>query len=972
MQLLKLETEEIKINPATTDPSEVQVQVGGNHGGDIIFVDRERIDNSVSFQVDPLVTTTTLNGKSNKATDHFPQAGVTGDYPSMARNERILTYPMLDPTQSRHMLQILQGPSTSPLVSPSIARATVNLAPLSSASSNLLARRRDAPVAATTKESLGSGNPPVVLTEPVRSRVLPRPETPLSIAEIAPRLGANAAYESDSYPSMIPVRASLALTSTGDLSTASPAQLPMHTYYPQPSSWYLSIPLRLAQLLKPNFFPQPVHWSDYAYRRKRTSLLSCVLSAEGEEDDQGQVLLSSSDEVKDDDDSELAVDLETDAIDGQSLTLPPVLSCLQADDVAFRQTVEELDSNGNALLNVIDSVDGPGSVVSFRDIAQDSVEDNSSNCTPASHSAPEDWPPAEMRNLTVNFLFNIQPASPLTDAFPPLSPQADGFPTAVDDGLEPETATPLDQNLQDLLDFLNTPAQPLSLPLVAQEVENGMTPIEVTMPAHEFECHQSDLTEVEGEEEEEDERGSHSVRPWMKNKIIRADIDLLKFTADYSVAAKVRDEFVETSRRLQGQKLRHLIYKHQVIDRNVRKKEKQDKKGKEEKLKKEEEGRCPGGDCSDLLEDLTVSSLTQSWFDDDSDTVTPGSGIEGSGSSTPVVAAREEMGMDKKEEKDELTAKLDVVFLQLGGFLAPPRLARIERFLQSDVAHEDLCERVPEEARKNSLIVESLGFVVDDKAGDSHESLVLGCDRAYDSDDVEELDAFVDAMEDWSQHPNVTHRLFSSHPHLRDLHSPEISQTINLPGRPSFVLDEQGQTHILAPDAPLPDLSTWTFQPGPHNAPESCFGQSEMSPGKLDGLERHQTETCRTPLLQKWQQFILVSKMMTGREKVWDNVRRRGRRGLYRLSSQMINWMMDVLLRQLQLVQAFVGEDSFDVDADRLVEKEEEVVREVVQGSGYWWPALPTNGGSREGEVESEGKDEEDDEADEAELYRWL
>lgn len=82
--------------------------------------------------------------------------------------------------------------------------------------------------------------------------------------------------------------------------------------------------------------------------------------------------------------------------------------------------------------------------------------------------------------------------------------------------------------------------------------------------------------------------------------------------------------------------------------------------------------------------------------------------------------------------------------------------------------------------------------------------------------------------------------------------------------------------------------------------------------------------------------------------------------------------MMDELLGQLQLVQAFVDEDTFHADAGRLVDKEEEVVREVVQGSGYWWPALPMDGGTREGEVESEEEDEEDGDADEIELYQWL
>ncbi|OAQ35729.1 hypothetical protein K457DRAFT_12951 [Linnemannia elongata AG-77] len=867
------EQEAKETHPSTSDSSEVLVQVGGDQDGDVAFLDHEKPDNNAGFQADPLVTTTTRNDKNNRTTDCSQRARVTGDYSSMARNERILSYPMLSPTQSRHKQPILQVPFTAPLVLPSLARATVKLTPLSSASSHLLARRRGAAVVTTTEAPhSGSCNPLAALFEPESSGTLPRSGTPFSTGGTASHLGANAAYESDPYFPTVPVGDSLALTSTNDLGTSAPAQLPMPNHYPRPSSWYLNTPLRLAKLMKPDYFPQPAYWSDYTFRRRRSSLLSCVLPADDdEENDQGQVSLSFSDEVKDDGDSELETDLETGVIDDQSLTLLPVLSYLKADDVASRRAVEELDlSNGSEPLSAVDSINGPRFVL-LTDMVQDSVGDNSFNGTPASHSSPEEWPPAEMRNLTVNFLFDIQPASPLTDAFPPLNPQADGFPTAVDDDLEPEAAAPLDLNLQALLDFLNTPARSLSLPLVIPEVKKIMTPIEVTLSANE--CLQSNLTELEDEEGEE-ERGSQPVRPWMNHKSIRADINLLKFTADYTVAAKVRDEFVETSSRLREQRLRHLAYNHRATDSDVRK----EKQGKEEK---EEGGKCPESDCNDLLEGLSVSLLTQTWLDDDSETVTPGSGMEGSGRSTPDVAAGEEMAIEKKEEKDEFTAKLDVMFSQLGGFLAPPSLARKERLLQGKVTHEDLPERVPEVASKSSL-----------------------------------------------------------------------------------------------------DLSTWTFQPGPHHTPvvnnkvvvtcESCLGQFEMSPDNLDVLERHQAESCRTPMQQKWRRVLSVTKKMTGHEKIWETVKRRGRRGAYRLSSQTVNWMMDALLGQLLLVQAFVDEDTFHADAGRLVDKEEEVVREVVQGSGYWWPALPMDGGTREGEVESEEEDEEDGDVDEIELYQWL
>lgn len=743
------EQEAKETHPSTSDSSEVLVQVGGDQDGDVAFIDHEKPDKNAGFQADPLVTTTTRNYKNNRTTDCSQRARVTGDYSSMARNERILSYPMLSPTQSRHKQPILQVPFTAPLVLPSLARATVKLTPLSSASSHLLARRRGAAVVATTEAPhSGSCNPLAALFEPESSGTLPRSRTPFSTGGTASHLGANAVY----------------------------------------------------------------------------------------------------------------------------VTLLPVLSYLKADDVASRCAVEELDlSNGSEPLSAVDTINGPRFVL-LTDMVQDSVEDNSFNGTPASHSSPEEWPPAEMRNLTVNFLFDIQPASPLTDAFPPLNPQADGFPTAVDDDLEPEVAAPLDLNLQALLDFLNTPTRSLSLPLVIPEVKKIMTPIKVTLSANE--CLQSNLTELE-DEEGEVERGSQPVRPWMNHKSIRADINLLKFTADYTVAAKVRDEFVETSSRLREQRLRHLAYKHRAIDSNVRKEEKQ---GKEEK---EEEGKCPEGDCNDLLEGLSVSSLTQTWLDDDSETVTPGSGMEGSGRSTPDVAAGEEMAIEKKEEKDEFTDKLDVMFSQLGGFLAPPSLARKERLLQGKVTYEDLPERVPEVASKSSL-----------------------------------------------------------------------------------------------------DLSTWTFQPGPHHTPvvnnkvvvtcESCLGQFVMSPDNLDVLERHQAESCRTPMQQKWRRVLSVAKKMTGHEKIWETVKRRGRRGAYRLSSQTVNWMMDELLGQLQLVQAFVDEDTFHADAGRLVDKEEEVVREVIQGSGYWWPALPIDGDTREGEVESVEEGEEDGDVDEIGLYQWL
>ncbi|KAF9150363.1 hypothetical protein BG015_007830 [Linnemannia schmuckeri] len=976
-------------HPAALSLSVTLVQVGSNQSGYLNLPDfGERSDHD-DLQPEPPCTTATPGSKNNRAADSFLTAEVTGDYPSMTRNERILSHPMLNPNQSRPKRQILVNPSTAPLSSSPLPRVAVNIVLPSPESSPVLARRRGAVVSAMNEESLVFGTAPVALYGVAGSGSPPRPHTPfLTVATTAHRVS-NVTYMPDSYFSTVFVDVSF---SPKDNLEAGLAHPPMPAHYPYLPSWYLAMPLRIAQLVEPALFSQPVYWIDYAYRRRRLSLLSSMHSAE--EDQQEKDSSSSADEKereKGDNCFELDVHLEdrlSGSTNGQLLPVSPEFSYFEAK-AASRRAV----SNNKKLSDLFNTSDRFGSAVFLTDMAQSSVGDDRSNDTPASTSTPGEWPPAELKNLTLNCLYDTQPTSPLAGAFPAQSPLVDAFATFVSDAQPQAAAAPLhEQTLQAAMRYLNTPTARLPLSsLSAEEVERIKKTIEVTLPEPEPKYHQvtladqapsdnyeqtekcgdlgrslSSSTSQTQKQQRHGESGDGQTMvslPEKHQSLQNSGDDTASYygavvlpqrscisAADFNATARARAGLKKNSSRLQQQHQPHPIDQRQSIDQDVQE-------------KKREKGSFPVYNSHDLLEDFVVSSLVRTWIGDDSATVTPDSDTEGSGSVTPGAAAAVEVGIVKMEQKDEFTVQMDVMLSQFEKTLVPAQLEGKGQLLKGDVAREVLSERVLEMSSESGLVIEG-------PEGGENE------------------DVFVDAKgEECVQLLNKPHQFQHSHSHLRNLYPPESPQAINLPEIPSYVLDRQGQTQVLDPATPSSHPSDWTFQPGPHHTPvvnntvvvtcEGCFGQFEVSPDNHDVLERHQAESCQAPLQQKWQRCLLIAEKITSREtegrKVWETIRRRGRRGAYRVLSRTINWLMDVLMRQLQLVQALVDEDDFDADAGRLVQEEsQEVVKEVVHGSGYWWPALPNDGGSQKKEVESKEDEEEEDGDDEAERYWWL
>ncbi|KAK3841461.1 MAG: hypothetical protein J3R72DRAFT_491359 [Linnemannia gamsii] len=255
------------------------------------------------------------------------------------------------------------------------------------------------------------------------------------------------------------------------------------------------------------------------------------------------------------------------------------------------------------------------------------------------------------------------------------------------------------------------------------------------------------------------------------------------------------------------------------------------------------------------------------------------------------------------------------------------------------------------------------------------------------------------------------HCLFHTHPHLHALYPPQIPDSIRMPKRIPFILDEPLHDTTSAAASILP-ASAWTIQVGPHYTRvvnntvhvtcETCLRQFLLTSKEPDLLERHQEEFCRTRGQKIWQRLLLVIEKWsrygrTGRRH-WMRVERRVRGVLYWVLSLTINWGMDVLMELLMLVQGLSDIDDAEDKEDEEVydagdhgEFGEIIPREVKEmlHTSMSWQGLfqsqlppqlraPQEYGSGEDVLFDalESADDEDkayeDGLDEVDLYRWL
>ncbi|KAF9576177.1 hypothetical protein EC968_010300 [Mortierella alpina] len=100
-------------------------------------------------------------------------------------------------------------------------------------------------------------------------------------------------------------------------------------------------------------------------------------------------------------------------------------------------------------------------------------------------------------------------------------------------------------------------------------------------------------------------------------------------------------------------------------------------------------------------------------------------------------------------------------------------------------------------------------------------------------------------------HPYRHHRLFYSHPHLRDLYPPIIPAFVRLPVQPStyYTSEDCEQAVSIGPNyVPVLDNTVVVTC-------ESCRRRFVMTANRLDVLDRHQRLFCRTALQQKLQRW---------------------------------------------------------------------------------------------------------------------
>ncbi|KAF9136011.1 hypothetical protein BGW39_009063 [Mortierella sp. 14UC] len=164
--------------------------------------------------------------------------------------------------------------------------------------------------------------------------------------------------------------------------------------------------------------------------------------------------------------------------------------------------------------------------------------------------------------------------------------------------------------------------------------------------------------------------------------------------------------------------------------------------------------------------------------------------------------------------------------------------------------------------------------------------------------------------------------------HLHSHFLPQIPDTIRMPDRLPYILDQHGNQHPLPPTAPIPHPSTWTIQLGPNYTPvvnyevfvtcDNCSHKFWLTSEEPDLLDLHQQEYCRTSGQKAFPSLLLLVDKWVGYGRAgkrhWKKVERRTRMQAYRLMSWSINRTMDVLMALLLWVQAL--RDGIDVEVD--------------------------------------------------------
>ncbi|KAG0292342.1 hypothetical protein BGZ96_004302 [Linnemannia gamsii] len=947
---------------AALPPPETLVQGEGDQSANLTFPDYGQLGSSDGLQVDPSLTTTNATTSNNNSgqRDHnyFPRAGVTGVYASMARNERILSNLMLSPNQSRLKQQFSQTPTTASLSLPMSPRGMIYLTLPSPENSSLLARRR---AIVTTKAEAPSvtSNSSAALLESSSSGFLPRPPTLFPIAATTSRNDAIGGSESGSYFPTVSVGASLTLSDP--MVTSPPCPPPRPT-----SSLPAAKPLRVAQFGGSGLFPQPALRLDNPHRPRRLNLLSCVLLAVG---DQEHVSASSSNGGQSDSESEEDLELEYSGdISYQLIPLSPGSCCFKADNTPPHPAVSELDLLGSkVILDLIDTTGTSGSAVSSPNMAQGSFDadmspnsnlvvpviDKLSNIPAASTSVstPEGWSTAELTNLTVNFPHGIQSTALPSNVFLPQSPHTNTFSPAVPNS-QPQMA-PSDQNSQVTLSVFNTtPRSSIPSSRSKREVESVKTLIEVPLliPESQFTLAGQEQP-IDIQERAEGRHGSEYSASFADNQPGRSNT-----TSGCSGGEVVPVGIaIDTGSILQspsGHSGAYCTFRSMIKDEGRKKEEKEEKEEEEDEEDKEEEtGRrsvIPWLCFKTLRSDFDIIKFTAAYH------VAINLSVEYEKFSRRYQQQRLHPSNRDQPPDQNVVQEKNTLTSPLKGLLEKKQ-PRDEWILQCGGAHKNLSVCVPEASSNGSHATESSDPVVDDEWDDFFEVSIQDLDNSCDTGEGGAVSA---KDNECSQHPYRTHKFFESHPHLRDLYPPMVPKLIKRPGRPSYILGKEGQKLSLTPNAALPHPSTWSFQLGPHFTPvvnnaltvtcENCLRQFKMSaPDRLDVLDRHQAEYCRTPKQQKWQQRFLVAEKMFGHG-----------------------------------VAFLVDEGDLGRDSGRLVvEKDEDgVVRGLLHGCESWYSTRRNYDPLEEEEdvffdaAESVEycDEEEDEEMDEIEFYRWL
>ncbi|KAF9090832.1 hypothetical protein BGX23_005667 [Mortierella sp. AD031] len=982
-----------------------------------------------------------LNGLSSTVSpDYVPRAGVTGDYPSIARNERILSNPMLNPTQSRRKKQFLQEPSLDSAAPP---RDEIKLVPPTPGSSRMLTRRVAVAAAAISVEPPASEGSTTALFELASPGSIARPCTPLPESRTTIEIG------HDSTHATVSICTTLTLS---DLITSFPLP-PCH----------LGKPLRVTQIAGPTHSPQPTPRL-YHHRRRRSSLLSSVhLPEDGQEQPSPSTEKDESDLNRDPES-----DLERGGYSGDTEDKPlPVLPkdpCFktaitnprrgskpksptskwpltQSPVLSGSGTTQEIVGEiGEGFLSVGDS-ERPVHPLSTKPVGEEEREKlRIDQATIGNDNLPistsdAKWSAAAMEDLAVSCVLDIQttmgPFEPqvphikeLSDATDKASLQSET--SAVQN--QPQMSAEMDRSPRAILESFNskdqflsstpnveqvdpskiTAASSLLLPPPDQAEErrdsgytsssagqrqrcNGGDDLDgqamisllskhktlldnddasldeetaldslVNARQHIHSCSVHAEPELVSYTEAEDP--TQSVLSWAIEGV-RANFDILKFTAAYNAVARHGTESDD----------------YQDLDGSFIQ---------------------VGGDDDycEFMDDYIASSLGQSCLDGDSDTNTPDSSIDGLCPSSRMVS-----GAEPGSSSKALQTQFDTMISQLDGLLS--RLSERSRRKAPRVCVVPLRPRrvsARDEEEEKRVQVDSAAKVDStaiDKTGEFYESLINDVENFQDADgDGEDGsdggvdggdDELMGVMDEHCRDPNKAHRLYDSHPHLRELYPPQTTQVVNFPERMPYLLDEHGNQQAIPPTNDLPHPSTWTFHLGSHFTQvvnstvtvtcEACLRQFVMTPDNLDILARHQAGSCCTSRQQNWQRGLLAVESFLGLgvagRRAWEAAQIRHRKVFYGALSRSINWMMDRLMEQLDRVQE-LNRDVLSVEEEKGEDGklEEKKVLSVFESGCASWHV-------EQGDVQKDGEEKEvffdaleaeEHELDEVNYFRWL